>query len=252
MYILISTLFFLFGLIFGSFYNVVGLRVPKNEPFTNDRSICPHCKQTLSWYELIPVLSYIFQGGKCRNCKTKISMMYPIIELSTGILFSLSYVKYGFTMELITSLLLVSMLMIIVVSDIKYMLIPNKVLLFFLPLFVILRIITPLDPWWSSLTGAISGLGIIAIIILISRGGMGAGDMKLFAVLGIVLGFKNVLLTFFLSCIIGSVFGVVLILIKFIKRNQPVPFGPYIVLATLLTYFYGEKLIDWYINFFQL
>lgn len=179
-------------------------------------------------------------------------MMYPIIELSTGILFSLSYVKYGFTMELITSLLLVSMLMIIVVSDIKYMLIPNKVLLFFLPLFVILRIITPLDPWWSSLTGAISGLGIIAIIILISRGGMGAGDMKLFAVLGIVLGFKNVLLTFFLSCIIGSVFGVVLILIKFIKRNQPVPFGPYIVLATLLTYFYGEKLIDWYINFFQL
>ncbi|WP_042146554.1 A24 family peptidase [Paucisalibacillus sp. EB02] len=241
-------IFLLLGLILGSFFNVVGIRVPNNQTFTNDRSYCPHCKHTLSWYELIPVFSYILQRGKCRNCKTKISIIYPVFELATGYLFALSYVHYGLTIELITSLLLVSMLVIITVSDIKYMLIPNKILLFFLPFFIIMRVIQPHDPWWSPIVGAIIGFGIIAIIIFVSRGGMGAGDMKLFAVLGIVLGTKNVLLAFFLSCLIGSVVGIVLLATKIINRKQPVPFGPYIVIATLITYFYGENLINWYVN----
>lgn len=241
-------IFLILGLIFGSFFNVVGLRVPKKQAFTNDRSFCPQCKHTLSWYELIPVLSYILQRGKCRNCKTKISVIYPIMELATGILFALSYVHFGFTVELITSLLLMSMLVIIFVSDITYMLIPNKVLLFFLPLFIIIRVLEPLDPWWSPVAGSIIGFALIAIIILVSRGGMGAGDMKLFAVLGIVLGMKNVLLAFFLSCIIGSIFGIILLALKIINRKQPVPFGPYIVVATIITYFYGESLMNWYFN----
>src|SRR5690606_16414482 len=212
------------------------------------RSFCPQCKHTLSWYELIPVLSYILQRGKCRNCKTKISVIYPIMELATGILFALSYVHFGFTVELITSLLLMSMLVIIFVSDITYMLIPNKVLLFFSPLFIIIRVLEPLDPCWSPVAGTIIGFVLIAIIILVSRGGMGAGDMKLFAVLGIVLGMKNVLLAFFLSCIIGSIFGIILLALKIINRKQPVPFGPYIVVATIITYFYGESLMNWYFN----
>ncbi len=248
--ILLILFFFLLGLIFGSFFNVVGLRLPKNISFANDRSICPHCKHQLSWYENIPILSFVIQGAKCRHCKKKISFIYPVIELSTGVLFALSYSLIGLNLEIIMALLLVSMLMIILVSDITYMLIPNRVLLFFLPLFIFIRIVQPLDPWWSSIFGGIIGITLLAIIIIVSRGGMGAGDMKLFGILGIILGIDKVLLAFFLSCMIGAIIGMLLLLFRVIKRKQPVPFGPYIVVATLITYFYGELLVNWYFNLF--
>ncbi|APC48028.1 prepilin peptidase [Virgibacillus halodenitrificans] len=240
--------FFLFGLIFGSFFNVVGLRLPKQIPFANDRSICPQCKKQLSWYENIPVVSFIIQGGKCRHCHQPISFIYPITEVITGIGFALSYAIFGWQIELAIALLFVSMLMIIFVADITYMLIPDKVLLFFLPLFIILRVVEPLVPWWSSIVGALVGTVLLAAIILISRGGMGAGDMKLFGLLGIVLGLKGVLLTFFLSCTIGAIIGIILLLSGKIDRKQPIPFGPYIVAASLITYFYGDNLINWYVT----
>ncbi|SDQ43427.1 prepilin peptidase [Virgibacillus salinus] len=248
--ILLILFFFLLGLIFGSFFNVVGLRLPENIPFANDRSICPHCKHQLSWFENIPIISFVIQGAKCRHCKKEISFIYPVIELFTGILFALSYSLLGLNLEIITAILLISMLMIILVSDITYMLIPNRVLLFFLPLFIIIRIIQPLNPWWSSILGVIIGITILALIIIISRGGMGAGDMKLFGILGIILGVDKVLLAFFLSCMIGAIIGMMLLLFRVIERNQPVPFGPYIVAATLITYFYGELLLNWYFNLF--
>ncbi|MBY7143863.1 prepilin peptidase [Virgibacillus sp. NKC19-3] len=243
-------LFFLFGLIFGSFFNVLGLRIPKNQTFIMDRSICPGCRHILSWYELIPVISYVIQLGKCRHCRGEITPIYPIMEITTGFLFMYSYMMIGLQLELITALLLVSMLIIILVSDIKYMLIPNKILLFFLPLIILMRIIQPLDPWWSALAGGLLGFIIIALIILVSRGGMGAGDMKLFGLLGIILGIEKVLLAFFLSCIIGAVIGVILLLFKIIDRKQQVPFGPYIVVAAFLTYFHGDSLLNWYFTFF--
>lgn len=245
-----TALFFVLGLTFGSFFNVVGLRLPQNQPFTNDRSYCPSCNHTLYWYELIPVLSFVIQRCKCRNCKTIISPIYPIGELATGLFFALSYLKIGLDPELITALLLVSMLMIIFVADIRYMLIPNKVLLFFLPLLSVMRFLQPLDSWLTSITGAAAGLVITAIIILVSKGGMGAGDMKLFGVLGIVLGLKGILLVFFLSTIIGAIVGSVLLVSKIIDRKQPIPFGPYIVIAALVTYFYGNSIIAWYIQFY--
>src|SRR5699024_483903 len=248
MYVATSILFFLLGLIFGSFFNVVGLRLPTRQPFVNDRSRCPHCRETLSWRELIPVLSYLLQRGRCRHCRAGISWIYPVVELLTGCLFAASFAVLGWQFELLIALLLISMLMIIFVSDMVYMLIPNKVLLFFLPLFIIGRLVHPLEPWWSSVAGAVTGAAIIALIILISRGGLGAGDMQLFGVLGFVFGFKEVLLAFFLSCMIGALIGVVLMMLEVVNRKQAVPFGPYIVLGALLTYFFGEPMVDWYMN----
>lgn len=200
--------FFLFGTTFGSFYNVVGLRVPKNIPFVNDHSHCPNCDHRLRWHELIPVASFIWQKGRCRNCDTRISPLYPSMELLTGLLFAYSYFIFGFQLELITAILFISLLVIISVSDIAYMLIPNKFLIFFLPLLIIIRIIVPLNPWYDMIIGAFLGFALIALIIFISKGGMGAGDMKLFFVLGIVLGWKQVLLTFFLASLIGTIFGI--------------------------------------------
>lgn len=243
--------FFILGILFGSFFNVVGLRVPKNMSFSTGRSFCPTCKTTLTAFELMPIISFVIQGGKCRYCKEKISYIYPITEIVTGILYAFSYYKFGFTSELIMALLLMSMLMILFVTDLQYMLIPNKILLFFLPLFIIMRFINPLIPWHQSITGAIGGFGLVAIIILVSKGGMGAGDMKLFGVLGIVLGLYSVLLTFFLAAFFGAVIGGILMLFKIIGRRQPIPFGPYIVMATIVTYFYGKPIIDIYFSYFS-
>lgn len=249
MELFIAVLLFLFGIVFGSFYNVVGLRTPKDEKFTNDRSYCPHCKKQLSAFELIPVLSYIMQRGKCRNCKTKISYIYPTIELLTGLLFVYSYFQIGLELELITALLFISMLMIILVTDITYMLIPNKILLFFLPLFIVMRIVVPLDPWWHPIAGFLLGFMMLALIIIASRGGMGGGDMKLFALLGIIIGPWELLLTFFLASLFGAVVGIALMIAKIIKRGEPIAFGPYIVAAAIIVYFHGETMINWYMNF---
>lgn len=240
--------FFIFGTILGSFYNVVGLRVPKKIPFHNDRSYCPNCKKQLKYYELIPIISYVIQGGKCRNCKTKISFIYPFVEFMTGLLFVFSYIKLGFQLELIVAIIFMSLLMIIFVSDISYMLIPNKVLVFFLPIIIVARIFIPLEPWYDAIIGALVGYVLLAIIIIASKGGMGAGDMKLFGVMGIVLGWKSILLTFFLAALFGAVIGGMLMLFKKVKRGEPIPFGPFIVLAAIITYFYGELLIDIYLS----
>ncbi len=246
----ILLLFFIYGLIFGSFFNVVGLRVPKQQSIAKGRSFCPHCQHQLSWYELIPLFSYIWQRGKCRHCQGKIAPIYPIIELLTGILFTYNYYLFGFHLELLTSLLLISMLMIIFVADLTYMIIPNKVLIFFLPLFIIVRILHPLDPWWSSLLGAGVIFLLLVIIILISKGGMGGGDLKLFALLGFVLGIKQVLFAFLMSCLLGAIIGVFLMALGKTKRKQPMAFGPYIVIATLFTYYFGDGVIDWYLSIF--
>ncbi|HLR68457.1 prepilin peptidase [Virgibacillus alimentarius] len=248
MEVLVAIFFFIFGLVFGSFFNVVGLRLPVNKNFSTDFSICPNCKHRLSWIDLIPVLSFIIQRSKCRYCKSKVSYIYPMGETVTGILFTVSYLKFGFTLELITALLIVSMLMIILISDLTFMVIPNKVLLFFLPLFTIAHILQPLHSWWASIVGALIPFGMIAIIIIVSRGGMGAGDMKLFGVLGFILGLEKTLLTFFLSCLIGAIVSTLLLFLNILKRKQPFPFGPYIIIGTLISYFYGNEIITWYVN----
>ncbi|MEC1720342.1 A24 family peptidase [Schinkia azotoformans] len=238
------------GLVLGSFFNVVGLRIPNNQSIVKPHSACPNCQRQLTPKELIPVFSYVFQKGQCKKCHEKISPLYPSMELLTAILFTISPLLVGWSMELIVALTLVSMLIIIVVSDIKYMLIPDKVLIFFAPLFIIERIFIPLDPLWNPILGAAIGFGLLLLIAIVSRGGMGGGDIKLFAVLGLVLGWKLVLLAFFMSTLFGSIFGIIGLLIKKVERGKPMPFGPYIALGTIVTYFWGEVLINWYsVNF---
>ncbi|WP_409301955.1 prepilin peptidase [Peribacillus sp. SCS-155] len=236
------------GVILGSFYNVVGLSVPAKLSFTTRRSACPSCNKTLTAIELIPIVSYILQGGKCRGCKAAISPLYPIIELMTGLLFALSYHVFGLSGEFFVSLALVSLLMIIFVTDIKYMLIPDKILLFFAVVFLFLRIFYPLAPWWDSLLGAAVGFGLLLLIAIVSRGGMGGGDIKLFAVLGLVLGTKHVLLGFMFSTFYGAIFGVAGMLLGKVKKKNPIPFGPFIVFGALTAYFYGDVLLDLYFS----
>ncbi len=238
-----------YGLVLGSFYNVVGIRTPLKKSIVQPRSACPTCGHQLKTYELIPVLSYMLQKGKCRGCQSRISPIYPIFELLTGILFSTAPLVIGWSGELVVALTLISMFMIIIVSDINYMLIPDKILLWFAGIFLLERIIWPLTPWWDSILGAGTGFLLLLIIALVSKGGMGGGDIKLYALLGFVLGFKLVLLSFFLSTLFGAVIGGLAMLFKIVKRKQPIPFGPFIAAGTLTAYYWGSDLIHLYLQF---
>ncbi|MEH7223085.1 prepilin peptidase [Bacillus sp. JJ1566] len=247
-FFLIYLYLFILGSVLGSFFNVAGLRIPAGDSIVRPRSSCPTCKHQLTAIELIPVFSYIFQGGKCRNCKTRISPIYASIELVTAILFTISPMLVGWSKELIIAWTLISLLVIIFVSDIRYMIIPDKVLLFFAPLLLIERIFIPLDPWWDMLTGSIVGFLLLYLIAIVSKGGMGGGDIKLYAVLGIALGWKLVLLSFFLATLIGTILGLIGIAIGKVRKGKPVPFGPSIVMGTLIAYFWGQDLITLYIK----
>ncbi|WP_280769781.1 prepilin peptidase [Salipaludibacillus daqingensis] len=242
---------FLVGAVLGSFYNVVGLRVAKGMSIVKPRSHCTNCGQTLTWKELFPVLSYLFLKGRCRHCRKSVSPKYPLFELATACLFTISPLMVGWSKELLVALVFLSLLVIITVSDLETMLIPDKILLFFLVLLVILRFIEPLTPWWDSLVGAGFGFILFLALAIVSKGGMGGGDIKLMGVIGFVLGFQGTILTIFLSSFIGAVFGIAAVVMKKAKRKNPIPFGPFLAIGAILSYFYHEAMFDWYINVFM-
>lgn len=234
------------GLVLGSFYNVVGLRVPLKKSVVTPRSFCPKCKNNLSVLELIPVLSYVIQRGKCRSCKAPISPIYPLMELITGILFAVTPFIVGWGFELLFSYVFISLLVIITVSDLAYMIIPDKILIIFASIFIVLQFIVGDRQWLDSLLGVIIGFGLLLMIALISKGGMGGGDIKLFALLGLILGVKLVILAFFFSVIYGALIGMLLMLLGIMKKRQPIPFGPFIAAGALTAYYFGEKIVQWY------
>ena len=247
MQIIVTVIFFIYGLVFGSFFNVVGLRVPTGTLLAQNRSYCDTCQRTLTWKELIPVWSFLRQRGRCRQCKDKISLLYPIMELATGLLAALTFYRYGWNEQTFLGILLLALLIPITVSDLAYRKIPNKLLLFFTPLFVGLRILYPHPSLWQSLMGAGLAFGLVFVIILVSNGGMGAGDLKYLTLLGFIFGPALFLLLFFLATLYGAITGMIIMKLKNGNRKMTIPFGPYIGLAALTVFYFGETIIQWYL-----
>lgn len=246
----ITLIFFLYGTIFGSFFNVVGLRVPNGTLFKQKRSYCDNCQRTLGWSELIPIWSYVFQGGRCKVCRQKISPIYPIMEAITGVLFAYSYLQFGFSHSLVLAILLIALIIPITVSDIAYQKIPNKILWFFTPLFLIYRIIYPLTPWWNALLGGIIAFLLVFLIILLSKGGMGMGDLKYYTLFGFIFGLPSFFLLFFLSTLYGVVIGVIKMKREGTGGKTKIAFGPFIGLAALTVFYFGDSIIQWYLQLF--
>lgn len=224
--------------------------MPLKKSIVKPRSSCPYCGHQLTAIELLPVFSYLFQKGKCRQCHGRISPLYPFMEALNAGLFVLAYIEFGLRWELLVAWTLISLFIITIVSDLKYMVIPDKVLLFFSGLFLVERLFIPLTPWWDSLIGAAAGFGLLLLIAIVSKGGMGGGDIKLFAVIGFVVGVKVMILSFMLATFFGAVFGLVALAFKWIERGKPIPFGPFIALGTILAYLYGDVLLSAYLSFF--
>ena len=247
MEILISVIVFIYGLVFGSFFNVVGYRLPNNLSIMNPRgSFCPKCHHELRWFELIPVLSFLIQKGRCRKCKDKISLFYPIIELSTGILFLLSYLTFGLTTEFVISLLISSYLIIVVVSDGRYMIIPDEVTLFFSIALLIVELLTygPKD----TLVYLASGLALFGIIFVFmkitskvfKKDSLGGGDIKLEFFSGAALGITNGLFSIF----IASLIALPVSLYKLNKKkSNMIAFGPFLLLGVLIIYLFKIDIV---------
>ena len=248
MYLALLFILFIYGTIFGSFFNVVGLRVPTQTLFKEEESYCYNCQRTLKWRELIPIWSYVFQRGKCRQCDQKISIIYPIMEAFTGFLFAYSYYKFSWSPSFILALLLIFLIIPITVSDIVYQKIPNRILLFFTPLFIIFRLIYPLKTFGNSLAGGVIAFVLIFMIIYLSKGGMGMGDLKYYTLFGFIFGLPNFLLLFFLSALYGLVAGIAIMKVKETGRKTKIAFGPYIGLAALTVLYFGDSIFSWYIQ----
>lgn len=169
---------FVLGLILGSFYYTVGCRIPLHISIISPRSACSFCRRTLTPTELIPVLSFILQKGNCKSCGQKLSLMYPAAELSTASLFAAAGFRFGLSWELIVALVFLSLLIIVSVTDIHFMLIPNRILLFFLPFLAAGRIISPLLSWYEGFIGAAAGFLLLAFIAVITHGGIGEGMLN--------------------------------------------------------------------------
>ncbi|MEK4648524.1 prepilin peptidase [Exiguobacterium sp. FSL W8-0210] len=248
MTIVFTVYFFLLGLLITSFTNVVGLRVPVGESIVHPRSHCPTCGHVLGPLELTPILGYVVLGGKCRSCGQAISIKYPALELLGGMLYAYAFWQFGWSMELALTLTLTSLLFILTMSDLAYMLIPNKILLFFLPIALIVRYLSPLENWYNPIIGGIVGFVLLFVIFLASRRGMGAGDVKLFGLLGIFLGPLHVVIALFVSAFVGSVIGLTLLGTGRVRRKQPIPFVPSIAIGTLLTYYFADDWVSWYLD----
>lgn len=251
MYVLI----FLLGTIIGSFLNVCIYRIPKGQSIIYPPSHWPNCSTPLKWYNLIPIFSFILQRGRCTYCGEKISLQYPIVESINGLLYIALYYKLGLTMDIIFYGIIFSILIVITFIDLKHMIIPDSLNIGLLILGLIYRIFRyniyniPINII-NSILALIVPSGVFMLIILISKGGMGGGDMKLIGVLGFILGLKEITLTMFLSFLLGAIISIFLLLFNIKGKKDPIPFGPFICLAFMITVFWGDKLILWYMKKF--
>ncbi len=270
----LSIFIFLLGLLIGSFLNCVIYRLEMREKgevtcFINGRpqrkalgflwgkSFCPNCKYVLAWYDLVPLLSYLSLKGKCRYCGKKISIQYPLVEITTALLFLLIFwiFNFGTLLYLIYLLVISSFLIIIFVFDLKHYIIPDFATysaIFIVLAFKILEFIQNLDVSNYIFAGLGATL-FFFLIYAISRGKwMGFGDVKLALFMGLFLGYPAILIALFFSFFIGAIIGIILMMLKKKGLRSEVPFGPFLVLGTYIGLFWGQKIFNWYLSLFNL
>ncbi len=246
------------GLAVGSFLNVLVLRFDQLSSILKTRSRCPKCKKTIRWYDLVPFFSYIILGAKCRYCKKTISFQYPVVEVLTAIMFALIFWKFNLSWEALVLALTSSLLIAIATYDVLNYEVPDLLsytALVFSAGFVVLSLydhnVLVRESLLYVLYAVLIGGGFLAALVALSKEKwMGAGDIALGAILGLLLGFPNVLLGLFLAFTSGSVFGLILLAFRRKTLKDAVPFGPFIVLATFVGIFWGEKLVNWYLGTF--
>lgn len=247
-------LIFILGLIVGSFNNVCIYRIPRNESIIYPASHCPKCRTTIKPIDNIPLLSYILLKGRCRNCGGKISIQYPVVEFVTGIIYISIFLIYGLILKSLIYIILASALVIIAFIDLNEQIVPDVISLPGIGVGLILSFLVPYISFIDSVLGVLVGGGIILIIgltgsVIFKRDAMGGGDVKLAAMIGAFIGWRYTVISLFLGFFLGALAGIFLVFSKIKSREDMVPFGPFIVLGSLITLLYGERILVWYIGF---
>jgi leader peptidase (prepilin peptidase)/N-methyltransferase len=239
---------FVFGLIVGSFCNVVIYRLPQGKSIVTPGSQCRLCGNSVRPWDNIPLLSYFLLKGRCRFCKEPISARYPTVEFISGVLYVWLYVKFGFSMSFAIYALMASTLVVVAFIDFDHKIIPNSITLPGMVIGLGLSLgIAPIAPL-TSLLGLFAGGTLFYLIAVISRGGMGGGDIKLIAMIGAFLGWQGALFTIFSGALLGSLVGGTLMLLGRKGRKDKVPFGPFLSCGAILFMLSGEDLVQWYLN----
>jgi len=240
-----------FGATIGSFLNVCIYRLPRHESIVWPGSHCPSCGGSIAWYDNVPVLSYLWLGGRCRTCRAPITMRYPLIEAANGAGYVAILWVFGANWTTILYCILFSALLVVTGTDLTHKIIPNVVTVPGIVLGLVgAATVLPVGPV-NALLGMVVGGGILwalawASPYLFGKEGMGGGDIKLLAMIGAFLGWKPALLTIMIGSLSGSVIGISLIAFGVMKREDYIPFGPYLVFGALVSLFFGEPLLNWY------
>lgn len=243
---------FVFGTLLGSFANVCIYRLPQRLSVVFPGSHCPCCQEALRWWHNIPVLSYVLLGGRCATCQTPIALRYPLVELGTGLLYVWLYQHYHFSVQGAVFALFATALLIVSYIDIVHMIIPDAITL---P-GIVLGLGS--SAWLTSvglgkaLGGVLLGGGLFLLmavlsVLILHREGMGGGDIKLIAMIGAFLGWPAVLVTIFLGAALGAAVGIGLMLVQRKRRQEPLPFGPFLAIGALLAMVWGDAILAWYV-----
>ena len=242
----------LFGLAIGSFLNVVIVRVPEGRSLWHPRSACPGCGAQLAWHDNIPVLSFLWLRGRCRKCGMRISRRYPIVEGVTAATLAAAYLAFGPTGDFIVAAVLLATLVVVTAIDLQHQLIPDVITLPGILVGLVANLAIGHVSWLDSVIGIVVGGGLFLVIILVSRGGMGGGDMKLGAMLGAFLGWKALLFALFAAIVLGGVVGVAVLVAGLRGRKDPIPFGPFLAVGGAMALFWGERIVAWWLSGFSL
>jgi leader peptidase (prepilin peptidase) / N-methyltransferase len=248
----------LFGLCIGSFLNVCIYRLPAGKSIVHPGSMCPVCNRMIAAYDNIPLISYFLLGGRCRRCKTPISLRYPLVELITGLLALGVFIRFGLTPAALIFFIFSAALIVVTFIDIDHRIIPDLITLPGIPVFFVASLLLPHPDLISSVVesamGILAGGGSLFLVAwtyerLTGKEGMGMGDVKLLAMIGALLGWRGVLFTIFSGSSVGCLAGLLLMARNRGGMKMAVPFGPFLSIGALLYVFWGPPLINWYLHF---
>ncbi|MCR3921841.1 MAG: prepilin peptidase [Firmicutes bacterium] len=243
----LPTLAFIYGLVIGSFLNVCIYRLPVGLSLAQPPSHCPHCGRWLPAAELVPLFSFLWQRGRCRGCGVSISWRYALVEVATGILFAVLMWRFGWP-AMLWQAAFYAVLLVIFFIDLDHQIIPNRLVLILVGLAVLALFFAREVSFLSALYGGVLGGGLFFLLAVVSNGGMGGGDIKLVAALGLWFGWAQLLLLIFVAFLGGGLVGGALLLTGLKKRKDGIPFGPFLVSAAFIVSMWGEQLIAWYLR----
>lgn len=239
------------GLLIGSFLNVCIYRIPLKKTVVRGRSYCTSCNSLIPWYCNIPLLSYLFLKGRCKDCGERISVIYPFVELLNAVLYLFIWKSYGFGITSLLLAVLFSVLIIISFIDLKYQIIPDGLVLVILILGIgngLYQTLAAEAPWHTWVLGFFAASVPLLILGLIYSDGMGGGDIKLMAASGLFLGWQLILLSLFLGALYGLLASIYIILVKKGSRKSVLPFGPMLSLGMITSALAGNQIIEWYLS----